>query len=150
MNKPLSLRNHLLANSQYLKRNPDALLIIINDGQLSTRLPLNFNFNYHYTLQVIITDFAEHPNAVIAPLLAWLRVNQIDLKEDDIKFEAEFISHDKIDLEFNFPLNECVLVSKDENNAFIAEHLKEPTPDYNLDNPDPYNELFPIAKPNHE
>ena len=147
MNKPASLRNHLLESVAHLKRNPESLLIYIEAGKLSTRLPLNLNFNYNYNLQVIVTDFAEHPNAIFVPLLAWLKVNQIDLKEDDIQFEADIISHDKIDLEIKFPLNECVIVTQDDQGRFSTEHLSEPQPDYNrpVPTPDPFNELFPIA-----
>ncbi len=147
VNKPASLRNHILASVAHLQRNPESLLIYIEAGKLSTRLALNLNFNYSYNLQVIVTDFAEHPNAIIVPLLAWLKVNQIDLKEDDIQFEADIISHDKIDLEIKFPLNECVLVSQDDQGRFSTEHLSEPQPDYNrsVPTPDPFNELFPIA-----
>ncbi len=145
MNKPASLRNHLLASVAHLQRNPESLLIYIEAGKLSTRLALNLNFNYRYNLQVIVTDFAEHPNAIIVPLLAWLKIHQIDLKEDDIQFEADIISHDKIDLEIKFPLNECVLVSQNDQGRFSTEHLTEPQPDYNLTDPDPFNELFPIV-----
>ncbi|EPJ56354.1 MAG: hypothetical protein OFPI_00210 [Osedax symbiont Rs2] len=145
MNKPASLRAHLLANISHLKRNPDSLLIYIDAGKLSTYLQTNLNFNYQYNLQVIVTDFSEHPNAIIVPLLAWLRLNQIDLKTEDIKFEADIISNDKIDLEISFPLNECVLVSQDSEGRYSTEHLSEPVPDHNLLEPDPYKELFPVA-----
>jgi hypothetical protein len=141
MDKPASLRNYLLANNNHIKRNPESLIIYIDEGKLSTQLQANLNFNYNYSLKVIITDFAEHPDAIIIPLLAWLRIHQIDLKPDDIEFEADIISHDKIDLEISFPLNECVIVT-DDMGMYSAEHLPEPTPDYNEDDPALFKELF--------
>lgn len=142
MNKPASLRKHLLASNSHLKRNPESLLIYIDAGKVSTQLQENLNYNYRYQLKVIITDFAEHPDAIFMPLLAWLRIHQIDLKTDDIEFEADIISHDKIDLEISFPLNECVLVTSDNIGQFTAEHLPEPSPEYTQDEPPLFSELF--------
>ncbi|NQZ32521.1 MAG: phage tail protein [Oceanospirillaceae bacterium] len=142
MKKPAQLRDHLLASVAHLQRNPDSLLIYIASGTLHTRLLTNLNFDYNYQLQIIVTDFAEHPNAIIVPLLAWLKHHQIDLKEQDIKFEADIIRKDLIDLQITLPLNECVIVNQDDQGRYSAEHLPEPIPEYNQPDPDPFQELF--------
>ncbi len=153
MNKPSSLRQHLLDSIPHLKRNPESLLVFIESGKLSTMLQKNLNYNYLYNLKLIVTDFAEHPDTLITPLLQWIRQHQIDLKPDDISFEADIISHDSIDLEIGFPLNECVLVTQDSNGKFSTEHLPEPKPEpkpeYNLEIDDRFQELF-TDKTNNE
>ena len=72
MNKPNSLREHLLNAIQGLKKNPDRLLIFIDSGSVRCTAR-GLSFEYSYTLQVLLTDFAGHPDSVFIPTLEWLR-----------------------------------------------------------------------------
>ena len=103
MNKPNSLREHLLAKVPGLAQNPDRLLIFIDEGTLRCTSAASLSWEYGYTLQVILTDFAAHPDTVMLPLLGWLTVHQL-------------------------PLTERVVVGKDEAGATTLTHPAEPQP----------------------
>lgn len=135
MEKPQKLREYLIQCVPALQKNPDQLQIFINAGSLQTRLQANLNFQYSYSLEVIITDMGIHPDNVLVPLLAWLKVHQTDLAEDAIQFEADIIKHDLIDFSLTVPLTEGVLVNTNEDGNYLTDHIDEPVPEYNL--PDP-------------
>jgi hypothetical protein len=142
MKKPITLRSFLLESVPHLKTNPDRLQLFIDRGTIKTRLQENLNFEYEYTLQCIVTDFASHPNVIIVPLLAWLKTNQTDFNKDALTFEADIIDHDKVDLSLSFPLSERVLVTLGDNNTYNAENLPEPEADYNAPDPAQFKDLY--------
>lgn len=63
MNKPSSLRSHLLAAVPELRHNPDRLLIFIDQGRMRSTAAPGLSFEYSYTLNLIFTDYAGHPGA---------------------------------------------------------------------------------------
>jgi hypothetical protein len=132
MNKPESLRAHLLASVPELKHNPDRLLIFINNGRIRCTAAVSLSFEYAYELQIILTDYAGHPDAVMLPLLGWLRVNQSELlvnltkAEEGIQFEADVIDASKVDLALTLPLTERVVVRKQPDGAYDVTHPAEP------------------------
>lgn len=142
MKKPHQLREYLLNCVPALKDNPEQLQIFIDQGSLKARLQGSLSFEYRYTLQVIITDMAIHPDNVLVPLLAWLKANQTDLAEDYIKFEADVIDKDKIDFALTVPLSESVIVNTNEDGNYTTEHLDEPVPEYNLPAPATFTSLY--------
>ncbi|MFJ3410559.1 phage tail protein [Pseudomonas protegens] len=132
MNKPDSLRAFLLERVQELRHNPDRLLIFIDNGKVRCTAAPTLSFEYSYDLQVILTDFAGHPDSVMLPLLAWLRVNQSELLEnldksaDGIKFEADLIDKSKVDMSLTLPLTERVVVRTDDAGNTTISHPGEP------------------------
>ena len=132
MNKPDSLRAHLLATIPELKHNPDRLLIFIDNGKVRCTAAASLSFEYGFDLQIILTDYAGHPDSVILPLLGWLSVNQSELLEnlnksaDGIKFEADILDKNKVDLSLTLPLTERVVVGTDENGKTTIKHPGEP------------------------
>jgi hypothetical protein len=134
MNKPESLRTHLLATIGELKHNPDRLLIFIDNGKVRCTAAASLSFEYSFDLQVILTDFAGHPNSVMLPVLGWLKVNQADLLEnlnksaEGIQFEADILDNSKVDLSLTLPLTERVIVSKDADGYTTIRHPGEPQP----------------------
>lgn len=144
MNKPDSLRAHLLAAVPELKNNPDRLLIFIDNGKVRCTAAASLSFEYGYDLQVIFTDFAGHPNSVMVPLLGWLRVNQAELLEnldksaDGIKFEADLIDNSKVDMSLSLPLTERVVVRQDDTGNITITHPGEPqrNPDWPASGPE--------------
>lgn len=132
MNKPESLRAHLLAAIPELKRNPDRLLVFIDNGSLRSTAAPGLSFEYSYTLNLILTDFAGHPDAVAIPLFAWVLVNQRELMEnlekgrDAIKFEADILDNSKVDLSITLPLTERVIVKQHADGTLHVDHPKEP------------------------
>jgi hypothetical protein len=143
MNKPDSLRAHLLAAIPELKHNPDRLLIFIDNGKIRCTGAAGLSFEYAYDLQIILTDFAGHPDSVMLPLLGWLRVNQsellinLDKSAEGIKFEADVIDHSKVDMSLSLPLTERVIVKKQDDGTFTVKHAAEPqyTPYEQIDGP---------------
>jgi hypothetical protein len=132
MNKPESLRSHLLASVAELKHNPDRLLIFIDQGRIRSTAAPGLSFEYSYTLNLILTDYAGHPDAIAIPLLAWLLVNQSELLanlekgKDAIQFEADVIDQNSVDLSFTLPLTERVIVKQQEDGSLEITHPDEP------------------------
>lgn len=132
MNKPDSLRNHLLAAVPELRNDPDRLLVFIDNGTVRSTAAVGLSFEYAYTLNVMLTDFAGHPDALMIPLLAWLMVNQHELLanlekgKEAIKFEADILDNSKVDLSIEIPLTERVIVKKQDNGTLQVNHPDEP------------------------
>lgn len=132
MNKPDSLRRHLLAAVPELHKNPDRLLVFIDNGTVRSTAAVGLSFEYAYTLNVILTDFAGHPDALMIPLLAWLLVNQNELianlekGKEAIKFEADILDNSKVDLSIELPLTERVIVKKQDDGTLQVSHPDEP------------------------
>ena len=132
MNKPSSLRAHLLALVPELHKNPDRLLIFIDNGTIRSTAAPGLSFEYSYTLNVILTDYAGHPDAVAIPLLAWLRTNQPELLTNlekgktAIAFEADILDNSKVDLSLKLPLTERVIVKKQADDSLQVTHPDEP------------------------
>ena len=132
MNKPNSLKQHLLAAVPELRGNPDKLLVFIDQGRIRSTTAPGLSFEYGYTLNIILTDFAGHPDAVAVPLLAWMKINQPDLMQnlekakDAIQFEADILAGDLVDLSITLPLTERVIVKAAEGGTHNIEHATEP------------------------
>lgn len=138
MLKPASLRKHLVEATPELRTNPDKLTVYLSGGKIVAAGTGSLAFEYRYTLQLVVLDFATHPDAILVPLLAWLTRNQIeifdnpDLREKAIRFEAEFLNSKTIDLTIEVDLSERVLVGrrggeeKETIARFDIEHAGEP------------------------
>lgn len=79
MIKPASLRAHLVAALPDLARDADRLLVFIDAGSLVSTFQPGLSFEYQYTLNLIVADYAGHPDSVMLPLLEWVQVNQSEL-----------------------------------------------------------------------
>lgn len=132
MNKPENLRAHLLATVAEFKHNPDRLLIFIDNGKVRCTAAHTLSFEYSFDLQIILTEFAGHPDSVILPILGWLSVNQPELLENldkvkqGIQFEADILDKNKVDLSLTLPLTERVIVGKDDQGNTTVKHAGEP------------------------
>ncbi len=132
MNKPNSLREHLLTKVAGLKKNPDRLLVFIDAGNVRCTAAKGLSFEYTYTLQVMLTDYAGHPDNVFIPVLEWLRLNQPDLLtnlergKDAIGFEADILDGGKVDMALTLPLTENVIVKRLDDGTLDISHPAEP------------------------
>lgn len=132
MNKANSLKQHLLATVPELHGNPDKLLVFIDQGRARTTVVEGLSFEYGYTLNAILTDFAGPPDAVIIPVIAWMKVNQPDLMQnlekakDAIQFEADILANDLVDMSITLPLTERVIVQQQPDGALDITHAPEP------------------------
>lgn len=132
MKKPTDLRAHLTRWVPDLAANPDKLHVFIEKGAVATKLGAGLGFEYRYTMQLIVTDFAEPADVLVVPMLVWLQTNQPDLLQDPVRrdkalaFEAEIIDHDKIDIAITLDLSERVLVKPVLAGGFECTHVGEP------------------------
>lgn len=131
MKKATDLRAHLTQWVPNLAANPEKLHVFIEKGAIATKLGAGLGYQYAYTLQLVITDFAESPDVIIVPLLAWLQANQPDLLQDPVRrdraiaFEAEIADNETVDIQFTLDLTERVLV-RDVPAGYECQHLGEP------------------------
>ena len=125
MKKPNQLRAHLLSALPELAKNPDRLLIFVDEGRMVNTLANGLSFEYRYQLNIIITDFSEDMAAVAVAVYAWLRENQselmanLDKAKDGVKFVADILDNRKVDLSITLPLTERVIVKEQDGQAMI-------------------------------
>lgn len=118
MYKPQSLRNHITRQVPALARDPDKLSLFIKDGRLASSGTQSLSFEYAYTLEITVLDYAGHPDTVFVPVLQWLKVHQRELFDNPdtntraVKFEAEYLNHSAIDLLIHIDLTERVIARK--------------------------------------
>lgn len=140
MRKAADLRAHLAERVPCLKKDPDKLLMFISAGSIGCRAG-SLSFVWRYEIEITVTDFADHADTLVIPLLDWVWRNQPSLlqgeKADDLmRFQAELIDHEKADVQFKLPLTENVIVAKD-GGKFVATHCAEPPLD-DLAGPSPW------------
>lgn len=130
MKKAQELRAHLADHVPALKKDPDSLHIFIEKGTLACR-PVGLSFEYRYDLVIGITDYAEHADTLMIPLLVWIAANEPhlmqhpDTLERVLQFEAEIIDHEKADITITLPVRERVIVTATVS-GYSAAHLAEP------------------------
>lgn len=130
MDKAQSFRDHITAHVPELKKNPEKLNVFLEKGNIVARLS-SLNWEYRYEINILVTDFSGHPDELFLPLLSWVAVHQPslmqnpDLAESAIKFEAEPLDHEKYDISITLPVTEAVRVTQD-GEQYNLEHLPEP------------------------
>lgn len=139
MKKPEDLRKHLAEKVPCLGKHPENLHLFIEKGNIVSRAGASLSFEYRYQLNLIVTDFVDHADTLIIPLLAWIQVNQPDIllhpdkQENALRFEAEIIDHKTVDLSITIDLTERVIVLKTAD-GYTGTHCDEP-PLPDLDGP---------------
>lgn len=132
MYKPNSVRRHLTDALADLKRNPDKLLVFADQGNVVASATESLSFEYRYKLNIIITDYSGDGDAVMVPLIAWIKVHQIELlanedkRKTGIGFEVDFNNHETIDISITVELTERVIVKRGEQGRLDIKHLAEP------------------------
>ncbi|MET3916245.1 hypothetical protein ABID97_003027 [Variovorax sp. OAS795] len=117
MRKPASLRAHLTAATPELRRDPDKISIFVREGRIVAAGAESLSFEYSYTVNVVLLDYAGDANALMVPLLAWLRINQIEifentaLRQKSIRFDVEPLNKETADISIEVDLTEPVVVA---------------------------------------
>jgi hypothetical protein len=138
MNKANSLRAALTAAVPSLATDPDKLLVFIDAGNIIATGAASGSFDYAYTLNVMLLDFAGDADIVFAALVAWISRNESDLLTNDdmrkngIAFEADQLTQTTVDLSIKIKLTESVVVGVDEQGAQTIEHVAEPVPEWEV------------------
>ena len=118
MKKPESLRTHMLNAVKELQRDPERLLIHTDNGKIRCLMANGLSFEYEYELSFILTEYAGELDAVMIPLLDWVRINQSELlvnlekSKNSFKFETVLLDNSKVDLALTFPVTERVIVKR--------------------------------------
>ena len=137
MYKPASLRRHLSAAVPELARDPDKLSLLVKSGHIACAGSASLSFEYRYTLQLVVLDYAGAADAIVLPTLVWMRTHQPEYfdnpqqRDADFRFEAEYNNATTIDLLIELQLTERVRVQPVGADAtapgrFQIEHLGEP------------------------
>ena len=134
MLKPSSLRAHITAAVPELARDPERLVVLARAGRIITTGTAALSFEYAYTLQMIVLDYAGHADAVIVPLIAWVATNQPELldnpdkRERAIRFDVDYLTPQTIDLSIEVDITERVLVRPREgtDGGLNVIHVPEP------------------------
>ncbi len=130
MKKPDGLRRLLIAAVPGLAADPSRLALFIDKGRLATRANGSLSFEYRYTLNVVVQDYAGDVDALMIPLLAWVAEVQPDLLErgerEPFTFESEILDGDAADVSINLELTEAVRVLRRPGGGYDVTHLDEP------------------------
>jgi hypothetical protein len=132
--KPDELRRVLLAHVPELGRDADKLSIFIDRGGIAARAG-SLGFEYRYTLNVVVQDYAGEVDALMVPVLAWIAEAQPDLLEravaggtEPFRFESEILDGDAADVSIYIELTEGVIVKPKEGGGFTAERVDDRPP----------------------
>ena len=135
MKKPQLLRDHLANACPDLATNPEKLTIFIERGNIVHTGTPALSFYYHYTLNIVVTDWADSTDVLMLPVVAWLKRHQPDLFDNPerrakgFRFEAEIIDHQTVDVAIELDLTETVAVQGGTVggvNRLTTRHIGEP------------------------
>ena len=134
MRKGDSLRKWLTACLPEFKTHPDRLQIFFEDGAISARRSRSLSFTYGYSLKVLLTDYADDPNNLMVPVLAWIEKEQPQLlarsDSQPFTFKAELLDSEAYDIELSIDLTESVIVQMaDDDSGWHINHPPEPVYD---------------------
>ena len=135
MIKPGTLRTALVAALPEFQTDADRLRIYIDSGRVVSRLTPGLGYEYRYRLRIFVEAFTGAADAIMVPLLLWLRVNQPDLflkfgRDDEaLIFEADILDQSSWDIAISFELTEAVqLIARPDGSGWDITHLPEPQP----------------------
>lgn len=114
MKKPDSLRAAIVARFPDLETDPDKLAVYIDRGRIAARGAPARGFEWRYRLNMLLMDFRGDPDDVMAVIVDWISINQVDLLQNHqngneaIAFDADIIDAETIDLSIQLELDEAV------------------------------------------
>ncbi|CAE6848677.1 MULTISPECIES: phage tail protein [Paraburkholderia] len=138
MNKAATFRRAIADAVPELHDDPDKLLVFVDAGTVIATAAPSLSFEYRYTLNAIITDFAGDADAVFVALIAWVHRNQSDLLANDderqngIAFEVDHLTQTTCDLSIKLKLTESVVVGTNADGSQKITHVDEHVPEWNV------------------
>lgn len=133
MQKPNQLRKILEQSLPDFIENPDRLQLYTDGGQIIATGANSFSFEYRYTLNIIVTDYAGDIAALVVPMIAYLRTNQPEIfenpqkREGAFKFVMDYNNNDTVDVSFEIQMTERVVTTKTDNlNEIKLQYAPEP------------------------
>lgn len=138
MDKLTSCRAAIVAENPEFERNPDRLLIWADKGTIATRRTAQLGYEWRYRVNILCEALTGSPDAIMVPLLLWLRNAQPDLLlnfergNEAVKFEAHILDESSWDVKIEFDLTEAVVLAPKVGGGWDITHLPEPSPDEQL------------------
>lgn len=138
MNKAATFRRAIADAVPELHDDPDKLLVFVDAGTVHATNAPSLSFEYRYTLNAIVTDFAGDADAVFVALIAWVHRNQSDLlanadtRENGIAFEVDHLTQTTCDLSIKLKLTESVVVNTNADGSRKITHVAEPVPEWTV------------------
>lgn len=134
MKKINHLREYIINRVPALKTSPERLLVFIENGSIDFAAGNNLSHKYRFPARLVITDWHESVDLIILPILEWLRAYEPGfVPTDAIRFDAEILNHEKVDLSLTVNLTELVIVNKPcESRSYQVDH-KIPNPPVEMD-----------------
>lgn len=134
MNKLQSLRNAIASAFEWVRQNPQALMVFAERGNFADALSppgTAFDIGYTYTARIILVDFAGDLREVTAVIWDWIRTYQPDLAQNAerralVTFEVELLSNQKCDLQIDIPLSEHAAFTPRDGGGFVVTDGPEP------------------------
>lgn len=127
MEKLAHLRAFILDGPYGVKK--DRLVTFAENGTVrSFNGERNKSFRLTYEANLILTDYRGGPWTIAFAILEWMREHQPDFAGDALSFDADILDTEKVDLGFQIPLSEDVLVTEDETGTHM-ERAHEPVAD---------------------
>lgn len=131
-----SLRNIIERSNPELERDPQRLIVLANEGKVISTFAGGLSFEYSYTIEVIVLDYAGHTDALFVPIIAWIRTHQSELlanqqsQDRGLEFRFEPLTDLTADIGIRVPVTERVVVKPDAAHPtrLNAEHPPEPEP----------------------
>lgn len=137
MKKPLSLRQALtdaLDPKHFISKNQGALLMVATDATMQASGRPGAGFQYVYTLQISLLDFAGDPTEVTIPLMLWIERYQHELLSgpeaaaQGIRMTFEFLDDSKYDIHLDLKLTEAVSFVPRNDGGHDVVFRDEPVP----------------------
>ncbi|MDN0093880.1 phage tail protein [Yersinia rohdei] len=133
MLKPDSVSAAILKAVPYINQNPDCFHMFVDKGAIIATLAPSLSFESQYTLNIVVTDYAESMDLIIVPILHWLRTHQPDImanpdkRQDGFTFEVDYLDNTVRDISIDLKLTERTIV-KEQEGVLSVTHLDEPVP----------------------
>lgn len=129
-----SLRQIIETAVPDLKRDPERLIVMANDGRAVSTLAGGLSFEYQYVAAITVLDYTGHTDALFVPILAWVRVHQSELLDNPqsqargVEFTVEHLNTAAVDIGIRVPLTERAIVTSDADHPtrFNVKHPAEP------------------------
>lgn len=130
MRKPDSLKSLLLATVPGLKDSPERLALFVDRGGIVGGGGRSLSFEYRYAVNLVVEGFADDPDALMVPVIAWIAEYQPDLINkpgaEPFTFEAEILDDDTRDISITIQLTEPVVVVPREGGGYGVTHPMPP------------------------
>ena len=95
-----------------LARDPKRLIVLAENGTVVSTGTTSLSFEWRYTARVIVLDYDGHADAVIVPIIAWMKRNQSEQMDNPdrwgnaIKFRVEPLTPTTMDFGIELQLRQ--------------------------------------------